>query len=511
MPRNFPTAGLRFISRLLAVLPLWFGIACQRPSVPADTAVVVVESRPRNLEPYLAGDAVGQKIGNLIHAGLFEIGKDMKPSPGLAESVAIENQRRFHFKLRPGLFFHDGTPLRASDVVRSIEEFRQKSPHAVVFDPVQRVYHRGDHDLFIETRAAQPFLLYDLPAVKVFKRVNGAVVGAGQFRLVELTASGALLERVESKMSEDQGGNLKKIKFLFVQDELTRYQLLVRGDANVAINSLGLIKTHHLQAHLKGELQLRKSEGVSFGYLCFNFKNPKLADLKVRQAIAHSIDVQTILTHRMHGYAKPATGILSSAHREYYQPAVEAYPYDPALAERLLDEAGFPRPSPGAKRFALNFKTTSERAGYDMAKVLSEYLRQVGIDVRLQVVETGTFFSEIKAGNFDLFQARWVGVTNPSIYARVFHSSQSRGGLNRGAYSNKAMDDLLDKAMSEPDDRKRRNLFSEVQKLAAIELPYVSLWHWNTVFIGHKKFENVKLYPTGSFHTLAEIEVQDRL
>ena len=99
-------------------------------------------------------------------------------------------------------------------------------------------------------------------------------------------------------------------------------------------------------------------------------------------------------------------------------------------------------------------------------------------------------------------------MADPSIYYRVFHSSQAAGGLNRGGYANPEMDRLLDAGIREIDDKRRVRAFSEVQKLAARDLPYVSLWHWNNTFIGTDGMSDITMYPNGNYLTLASLRIK---
>jgi peptide/nickel transport system substrate-binding protein len=340
--------------------------------------------------------------------------------------------------------------------------------------------------------------------MKVFKRSGGAIVGAGPFKLERFTGNVLEASRAPTYRGPFGGGGVERLFVRYVIDDTTRYQMLLRGDANMILNGLSPTKTDFLRGHAPPRIQIVDSPGINYSYLCFNFRDARLSNLKVRQAIAHAIDYESILEHRVKGLGYRATGILSPAHADYYEPAVEHYEFDPAKAEKLLDEAGYPRRGPGGWRFPLTFKTTSERLGNEMARTIAYQLRDVGIDMRLQIVEPGTFWADLKAKNFQIFQSRWAGVSNPSIYFRALHSSQA-SNLNRGSYSNPELDALIDKGMVETSDVKRREIFSKVQKLVARELPYVSLWHWNNTFIGTRDMDQVVMYPNGDLLTIAKL------
>lgn len=479
--------------------------SCTRPNLPSDTAVFLVEMPFRNLDPRQATDAVSQKIGNLIHAALVRHDENMALTGELAESWTVEAYRKFRFKLRRNAFFHDGSPITADDVVSSLSEFRTDSPHAVALAQVTRISKTGPYEVLIETSRPQPFLLYDLPIFKIYKRVGGRQIGAGRFLIENQGDTEVFLTRFNRFFETAAPNALSKIGFRYISDETTRYQVFARGDANVLINSFSLSKLLHLLDHLPPTMHYVLSPGINYTYLSFNFRDAKLRNLKVRQAIAHAIDREAILKYRMGPLGSLAKGIVAPAVAEYYEPDVKQYAFDRKKAEVLLDEAGFARQ--GRWRFKLTFKCTAEKFAYDMVTMLAGQLRAVGIDARIQTVEAATFFADIRKGNFDVFVSRWIGVTNPSIYFKAFHSSQI-GKTNRGAYSNAALDRLIEQGMSEPENGKRRAAFSKIQKDVAEDLPYVSLWHWNNLFIGTTKMRDVVMYPNGDYLTLAKLRIQ---
>lgn len=498
---------LVFFSVLALSVP-GMGSGCRKPEIGPGTLVVLTESRILTLDPIKATDAASQRALQLIHAGLTTGGPDLGPAPELAKSWRVsDGHRRFTFRLHPDLKFHDGTALTAEDVVRSLVEFKEKAPGGVTLAHVTRIHAPDRESVELRADVPQPFLASDIAAAKVYKTdKSGRIVPAGRFRVTEELPSELRLERFEGfPFPRDTSPRLARyIRLRLVRDELTRYQHLLRGDGNVIFNGLGTAKAARLAQADPERLEKFEWPGTTVSYLCFNFRDARLANPKVRQAIAHAIDVDTIVQNRLPGSAVPATGLLSPVHGSHYEPRVKRYAFDPPLARRLLDEAGYPQKR-GGSRFQLTFKTTFDRVGNDIARLIAGMLKDVGIDVKIQVVESGTFFADLKAGNFQLFQARWVGVTNPSIYFRVFHSSQE---LNRGRYVSPAMDKLLERAMVEPDDGRRQALFSEVQKLAALELPYVNLWHWSNLLIGTSRIRKITEYKNGSYLTLSEIELE---
>ena len=132
-------------------------------------------------------------------------------------------------------------------------------------------------------------------------------------------------------------------------------------------------------------------------------------------------------------------------------PTTTAFDYGrmiPRSAKRLLDEAGYGDPDGNGPqpRFRLSFKTTNIDLRRRIAEALKEQLQSVGIELEIRSYEWGTFFSDIKQGNFHLYSLAWVGILDPDIQYQIFHSvSVPPNGDNRGRYSNSEVDRLLER------------------------------------------------------------------
>ena len=125
-------------------------------------------------------------------------------------------------------------------------------------------------------------------------------------------------------------------------------------------------------------------------------------------------------------------------------------------------------------------------------------------------MEPATLGSEIAHGNFQLYTLRWIGANNdPEFYEFAFSSKRfpPMGG-NRGHYRNSEVDALLDQARVESDREKRRELFGKVQKIVAVDLPYLSLWFMDNVSVHRKRISDVLISPSGDYDFLSGIEAR---
>jgi peptide/nickel transport system substrate-binding protein len=141
-----------------------------------------------------------------------------------------------------------------------------------------------------------------------------------------------------------------------------------------------------------------------------------------------------------------------------------------------------------------------------MADLIAEDLAAVGIRVERRSYEWGTFYGDIKAGNFQLYSLRWVGITDPDQLHYIFHSASAPpAGANRGRYANPEVDRLLDASRRELDPRRRREQLVEAQRLIAADCVYVSLWHPDDVFALSGRFEGFEAYPGGQYTSLKKV------
>jgi peptide/nickel transport system substrate-binding protein len=289
-------------------------------------------------------------------------------------------------------------------------------------------------------------------------------------------------------------------------DAMVRLFELQKGNIDLIQNDL----PPDLLTQLRSDDQFTviQAPGTNFTYLGLNCQDEILQHVEVRQALAYAIDRQAVIRHVLNGLGTLADGILPAGHWAH-EANVPRYGYDPDRAAQLLDQAGFPDPDGDGPqpRFQLTYKTSQQEEGRRIAEVLQEQLRQVGIAVEIRSFEWGTFFGDIRAGNFQLYALTWVGVTEPDIFHYVFHSqSVPPAGANRGHYVNAQLDVLLDAGRRSMSPEARRASYSQAQLLIATELPYVPLWHRTNVAVLRSTFTGYQLTPSGDFRVLRTIE-----
>lgn len=494
-----------------ALLLATWGCSASRGIDPAatDEIVVAIEAAPTNLDPRLGTDAYSERVGQLLFSKLVRVGPNMEVVPDLATSWEIPSPTTYRFHLKEGGRFHDGTPVTAKDVVYTFEWIRNPenaSAHRAAYDIIKNIVAEDAHTVRFELSAPHaPFLvtmvrgivpahLGDDPEYKQHP------VGSGPYKLAEYKP-GELVRLTAFDGYVDGRPPTDRLTFRIIPEDTVRLLALKRGDVHMVINALPPDSLDLIAR--EPHLEVDRGPGNNYSYLGFNMQDPILKIPQVRKAIAHAIDKHTIIDAIYRNQARPATGLLTPEHWAY-EADVTIPEYDPEAAKKLLDEAGYPVPEGGGPRFRLLYKTSQNELTRRIGEVIQQQFKEVGIAMAVRSYEWGTFYGDIKAGNFQLYTLSWVGIAEPDIYYFVFHTdSAPPEGANRGRYSNPEVDRLVEAARITPDRAERARLYGRVQQIVAEELPYVSLWHPEVLVVHDKRLKGFELTPQGAYDSLA--------
>ncbi len=514
---NFSFAAPSFASLLpcLFVFLLLLSGCGNKPPEPG-TVVFLIETMPANLDPRIGTDAQSERLDSLLFNSLLERDAQMNVRGDLAERWGSPDPLTYIFHLRRGVRFHNGQPLTANDVKFTFDSILAgaiQTPKRGAFRMVSSV--EAPDAVTVVFHLKEPFasFLWNLvrPSVGVVPAGAGAdfaqhPIGTGPFRFVSAQQD----EEVVLERNPDYFAGVPQIeraRFHIVPDAVVRALELRKGTADLELNSLAPDMVPVLAG--QPDLEVTEQPGTIYAYVAFNLDDSVLAHREVRQALAYATDRQALVKYLLRGHARIADGLLPPNHWAY-EPDVPHYDYDPARAEQLLDAAGLPRQAAGplrGRRLKLTLKTSTEELTRLLGAVLQEQWRRVGVELELRPLEFATFYADITRGNFQLYAFRWVGGNNdPDIFEYVFHSRKiPPDGANRGHYRNPRVDALLDRARVEFDREKRRQLYSEVQRILAVDLPYLNLWYFDNVCVHRRRITHVELTPAGDYDFLTDI------
>jgi peptide/nickel transport system substrate-binding protein len=497
----------------LPFLLLLLAGCAQKLPIDEGRLVIALPGAPASLDPRLATDAYGEQILQMTHASLLRLDAAGNPAPDLAESWETPDPLTFVFRLRPGLRFHDGRPLTSSDVRYTfgwILDPANRSPHRALYRFVASIGTPDDRTVVF--RLAEPFAPFLSAAVRGIVPAGSPAggpappAGAGPYRIDSVSPDGeAALSAFDGHYKGPPA--IRSVTVKFVPDSNVRFLELSAGSVNFAVNG---VDPDLLPALSKtGRIVVEEAPGGNVTYLGFNLRDRALSDPRVRKAIASAVDREAIVRAIWKGRADLVESILPPGSWAA-DPAIPPVRFDPALSRRLLDEAGYPDPDGDGPLpcLRLTYKTSQNELRRRVAAAVQEQLRQVGIALEIQSLEWGTFFHDVRKGNFQLYSLTWVGISDPDIFHYAFHStSVPPDGANRGGYSDPEVDRLTDAARREASRERRRAQYHRVQRILARDLPVFPLWAGRNVLVRDRRLERFAISPDESYVSVASMRI----
>lgn len=461
-----------------------------------------------SLHPDDAGPTVHWVIVTQIHNGMIELDENYQLELVLAEAYEVaEDGMTYTFNLRDGVKFHDGELFNAEDVKYTFEWYMNPDNAAVnatLFRNIDRVETPDDRTVVIHmkqpdapflVRAATTFILPEHYHSQVGKEgYASAPIGTGAFKLKEWRA--AEYTTVEAFEEHFRGRPyLDLFTERIVPEASVRAIMLETGEADSAV--WPLVSEDNLRFAEDPNYTVYRTSSLAVNHFPLNNEHPVLGDKAVRQAMMHAIDRQKVIDDIFLGTAVIATANLSPALEAWYEPNVKQYPYDPELAKQILEEAGWVdsdgdgiREKDGVKASFTCTTITGDQARRPEAEVVQLYLREVGIDMQLAEAPTATILEKMRSGEMDASLYNWTyggsgGDPDGSVTLR------SDAVNNFSHYKNPRMDELLDAGIKEVDPAKRKEIYSEVQKLVAEDVPFIYMMYWDWFNIFTKRIKGL--------------------
>jgi peptide/nickel transport system substrate-binding protein len=505
------------LGALLVALGLWT-LGCAKTPEPewpaANVLVLTLNNAPTNLDTRLGTDAASQRTFELMYHGLVSKDTAGNLTPGLAQSwEVLDGGRRYRFHLRPGVKFHDGSTLDAEDVkwtYGTIVDGTVSTPKSAAYDRVEEIeildpltvdFHLSEPfgSFLVEFTSAQGVM----PAGSTPEQMNVHPVGTGCFEFVAKTPETVTLTRYEDCW--EGVPYIERIVLREVPDATVRVLELMKGTVQLLINDVPPDLVPRFREH--ASYRVAEDPGAVYAYIGLNLRDPLLEDVQVRRALAHAIDRQKIVDTLWNGLGVVSETMLPPG-LYYRNEELEVYEFDPELAGRLLDEAGYPDPDGDGPRprFELSYKTSTNEPYVLQAQVIQQMLAEVGIDMEIRSQEFATFYDDIQKGNFQLFGLLRFGVTDPNIYDMTLHSKNfPPEGQNRGFYQNAEFDRLVDQAAALTEPAERKPLYLRIQEIFYEDLPYISLYTRVNVAVMPELLKGYVNYPNGELYGLKDV------
>ena len=462
------------------------------------TIVLMGHHQIASLSPDDAGPTVHWVAVTNIHNAMLELDPWYVLQPTLAESFDVsEDGLEYTFNLRQGVPFHDGEEFTAEDVVYTFEFYGDDANATITasnFNGITSVEATDDYTVSITldqqnaaflTRAGQTFIVPQHYHSEIGEDAyKAAPVGTGAFSVSEWRAA----EFTELVAFDDHFRGRPYIDVLrenIVPEPSVRAIALETGEADSSIWSL--VTEDNLRFAEEGTFTTYITSSTAVNHFPINHNRPQFAEKEVRQAMMHALDRDEIVNDLWMGAAVKATANLSPALEFYYEPDVRQYEYDPELAMQILDDAGWVMGSDGVRekdgvKLAWTCAViTGDQARMPIAVLAQEYFAAVGM--QMDIIEEPSTSDGMRQDRLDMAHYNWTyggssGEPDPS------NTLRSDSLNNFSHYKSAEMDDLIDRGLTETDPEVRREIYSEIQKLVAEDVPFlfIQFWDWYTFF-----------------------------
>jgi len=489
-----------------------------------DWLVQRLQAEPGTLNPIVATDYYESLVNSYIHETL--ITRDYR-NPELWKPILAESWEEspdhlvYTFHLRRGIQWHNGAPFTAADVLYSYQ---------VIMDPKTDCPHiRGYYQDVEKLEALDDYTIrftFSKPFYLAFEMAGGITivckaafddgkdfnthpmgrspVGTGPYRFKEWkTGQEIVLERHPDYWGESIGlkSYVDRVVFRIAPDSIAALQQLRAGQ----LDMMTRIDAVQWVTQLAGQNVTSLFNKFEFylpgySYIGWNSLKPYFADKRVRLAMTHLVDREKFIEKVQFGLAKIVSGPMFFD-SPYTNPNIKPWPYDPAKAKTLLEEAGWLdhdrdgiRDKDGVKfEFTFSIPAASKN-GERIATLLKEELDKIGISMQIQKLEWALFIQRVQEKNFDAVTMAWSHPWSVDLY-QIWHSSSAGpGGSNAVSFINAEADELIERLRRTFDKEERYQICHRFHEIVHEEQPYTFLYCPAELLAVDKRFQGVETF-----------------
>lgn len=503
-----------YVRMVVALLCFFLTFSFSAFAAPKGTLRVALTTMPNSLDMPQAAERQAQNAGWQLYNSLVWANEKGEIEPALATSWTIsKDQTTYTFTLRKGVTFHNGEAFTADAVVFSWNRAKQdKMQWSEKWATAKSVKKIDDYTVEINTGDPSPLfirILADYWAIvppKYIEKVgeNGFInhpVGTGPFKFVKWAKGDRIVFEANENYWEKGFPKIKKLVFRPITESATRVAAIKTGQIDIVTR---------LSAEEAATLNNRKNVKIKtypidrVFYITFNNltsgKGKPTENKLVRQAMNYAVDVDAIIAALFNGHARPSTGYVTPGNLGYDK-SIKPFGYDPEKAKKLLAEAGYPN------GFKIGFAGPS--GAYtnfeQVCQAVQNYLKEVGIEAELELMESGKYWDlESKKQLPPLFGDSWSersGEALPRLKGAL-------GGMKSSysSWSDPKIDEYLKKIGSTTDEKKRAQLYMDLQRYMQEDPPFIYLYEPETFEAVNPKVKNYTPRPAEQYY-LKSVEI----
>ncbi len=506
--------------------------SCRRAR--SNAFVIALSDNVKTIDPIGSPsvDAASERVRSLMFNSLVKKDEKFDYVPELASDIKrSEDGLTFTFTLRQGVTFHDGRPFTSADAKYTLDTviastfakaasfFEGSGANKTSY--VKSVTAPDANTLVIQLNKQWTGLLPNLVPIAIipkdsYESQKTHPLGTGPFKFKSYDSAQQAVDLEANQSYYDGAPHIPNLRARVISDSNALQTELRSGRVDIAPLPTSLSPDAIKSLSQDPNLTVQKFPGSNLNLLTFNTAEAPLDNVKVRQAIAYAIDRESMIRDLLQGQGNIAHSILPEASWAYTQG--QTYKFDPAMAKRLLDEAGFRDPDGDGPQMRFNkpiiFRISgSSGSARQYAGVIQNYLKDVGIPVSIETSELNVLFEFLRRGQFQMTYGQWVGGNqDPIFYHDLFASSEipteTRASRNRSRYKNPELDQILSDATNTYDHSKAAPLYAKAQEIVSRDVPVLPLWYQANMVIAKKNVGNMHVNASGDWGFVKDLTVQ---
>jgi peptide/nickel transport system substrate-binding protein len=430
---------------------------------PSGEIVIAIGGDPSTLDPQVADDGNERAVNDNVYETLIaRNSKTMELVPALAESWEELDDVTWQLKLRQGVKFHNGEPFDAEAAAFSINRVVNpdlNSEQISFFSTIKESKVIDANTIQVITDGPDPILPSRLYWLKIVPPKHAAdadfgtkPVGTGPYKFVEWVRD----DHVTLEANPDYWGTaptIAKVTIRPIKEEVTRLAALKAGEVDLV---RGLIPEYVNEVP-----KVVSTPGLEFPWLRLNTFSGPLADKRMRQAINYALNKDELAQSLYSGYAVPAEGQILTPGHFGFNPNVHAYPFDPAKAKQLIQDAGY-----NGEEIEFIGEAGRWLKDKELIEAIAGQLREVGLNVTVNIVEWSQWLDLLFAGADKAPTMQFSSHSNELLDADRTLSALFESTGSQTAYSNPQFDQLVDAARTETDLTKRADMYHQAVQIA---------------------------------------------
>lgn len=468
----------------------------------ADEIVIGTTADVKNYNPLVGNSRTDTWVTNLMYPKLMSMDINGKRTPEAAESWKYSaDGKTATVKLKQGFTWSDGKPLTAKDVVFTINAVAKEKIGTVAgligsYDSAKAV---SDTEVEFKLKRRDGTFLdnvgFWMPIVPehVFSKGKSVEkfandkdwVSAGPYKLTKVERGQRyVMDAMNYPLAEGGKPKIKKVTFRVFGDVNTEALALRNGEIDVIANALPPAVTQSM----KGDSKLKTVQvpSLGWGHMQYNTKRKPLGDLKVRQALAASVDYEAIRKVALRGQAVSSnSSVLTPTLKEWTDPSAKEYTHDTAKAKKLLAEAGYKDGDGDGLMDGLSLDMVYDQADPNIAKwvqLVRDSSREAGIDIKLKGLERNTYMAKTESRDFDIYAGSWAVMDNPPAVLGLAFGCD--GFINYAQVCDPQVDSLIKKAQAESDVAKAKAPIQQASKIISDKV-YDNVLYVETFTMAH--------------------------